>query len=110
MQCMVCKSDSGRYRICSTQCVRIIGDIKVAGAKRHSQKAEGLARKARSAVVYAVRTGRLIRRACNICGSLGTEAHHCDYSKPLEVEWLCRKHHIQLHRKERYLAGRPRRG
>lgn len=25
-------------------------------------------------------------------------AHHCDYSKPLEVTWMCTKHHNAWHR------------
>ena len=28
---------------------------------------------------------------------LGVVAHHDDYSKPLDVRWLCRSHHMQLH-------------
>jgi hypothetical protein len=28
------------------------------------------------------------------------EAHHEDYSRPLEVHWLCRSHHEQLHHKD----------
>lgn len=32
------------------------------------------------------------------CFELG-ERHHDDYNKPLEIRWLCRKHHKELHRK-----------
>lgn len=31
------------------------------------------------------------------CSSV-VDAHHCDYSKPREVMWLCRKHHKAWHR------------
>lgn len=44
----------------------------------------------------AVRTGRLIKPAtCSRCGrsDLRIEAHHVDYSKPLEVQWLCSECH-----------------
>jgi hypothetical protein len=37
--------------------------------------------------------------ACSKCGAEGRiEAHHPDYSKPLEVVWLCRVHHVEAHR------------
>lgn len=31
------------------------------------------------------------------------EGHHPDYSKPFDVVWLCRKHHIQAHKLTRAL-------
>ena len=31
------------------------------------------------------------------CGKIG-EAHHPDYSKPLDVIWLCSEHHAQVHK------------
>ena len=48
--------------------------------------------KARSAVATAIRLGKLKQQSCH-CGEAEVEAHHEDYSKPLDVEWLCKKHH-----------------
>jgi hypothetical protein len=48
----------------------------------------------------ALRAGQLIRKPCEICGSTKTEGHHDDYSKPLEIRWLCKQHHTEKHRKE----------
>jgi hypothetical protein len=45
----------------------------------------------------ALRHGKLIRQPC-ACGNPKSEAHHEDYSKPLEVVWLCRRCHIDLHK------------
>lgn len=50
------------------------------------------------AVHNAVRRGKMSKRPCEVCGASKVEAHHTDYSKPLEVMWLCRKHHAQIHR------------
>lgn len=47
----------------------------------------------------AVRAGRLLKGVCEVCKSKKVEAHHEDYAKPLEVKWLCRKHHAEIHRK-----------
>lgn len=57
-------------------------------------------RQARYAVLVAIRTGTLIRpETCSRCGvQCRPDAHHEDYSKPLEVEWLCRRCHLAEHR------------
>ncbi len=52
----------------------------------------------------AVRDGRLVRKPCEVCGTTErVQAHHDDYSKPLEVRWLCFVHHRQAHGQLKYL-------
>lgn len=46
----------------------------------------------------AVRRGKLVKLPCQVCGDPKSEGHHEDYSKPLDVVWLCRIHHKELHR------------
>jgi len=49
----------------------------------------------------AIRSGKLIKEPCEICGTAeNIQSHHEDYSKPLDVKWLCRKHHRELHDNE----------
>jgi hypothetical protein len=50
-------------------------------------------------VSNAIRNGKLIRLSCEVCG-VKAQAHHDDYTKPLEVRWLCVKHHRAVHRGE----------
>ena len=46
----------------------------------------------------ATRLGVIKRQPCEICNEMKVDAHHDDYNKPLDVRWLCRKHHNQHHR------------
>ena len=55
--------------------------------------------KAREITRRAVKSGKIIKKCCKICKNINTEIHHPDYTKPLNVIWLCRKHHLALHRK-----------
>ncbi len=52
---------------------------------------------ARGSVRCRVYRGTLKRKPCEVCGDVETHAHHADYSKPLDVRWLCAKHHKELH-------------
>ena len=53
--------------------------------------------RARQAVNNAVRRGKLDPEPCFVCGNSVSEAHHHDYSQPLEVTWFCREHHLAVH-------------
>ncbi len=54
--------------------------------------------KARRVVNNAIRSGRLIRPShCESCMKKRfAESHHEDYSKPLDVDWLCNECHNKL--------------
>lgn len=52
---------------------------------------------ARYAVSNAVRDGRLEKFPCLVCGDPKSEGHHPDYSRHLDVVWLCNKHHRKAH-------------
>lgn len=58
---------------------------------------EAKQRQAHMAVFAAVKTGEIARTGCIKCGRPAI-AHHEDYDKPLEVIWLCRSHHMLLHK------------
>lgn len=60
-------------------------------------KADPYKMKAHNSVKWAVKTGKLKRLSCRVCRNAESEAHHFDYSKPLDVIWLCHRHHMQTH-------------
>jgi hypothetical protein len=60
---------------------------------------------ARSLVRRAILDGRLIRQPCGNCGESRSHAHHHDYSKPLDVQWLCSPCHGLQHRLSHCIRG-----
>ena len=96
-------SEGGRLLECK-ECInkrsssvnRNYGDrIEYKRLYRKENKQKYLAHKA---VNRAVASGKLIRMPCVVCGETERiEGHHTDYSKPLKVIWLCRKHHEEWH-------------
>ena len=55
--------------------------------------------KATTMVNNHIRSGNLHKEPCEVCGAGKAVAHHDDYSKPLNIRWLCQAHHKQWHAK-----------
>lgn len=51
----------------------------------------------RSYLNVYVKRGKIVRGICKVCGAKKVQAHHNDYTKPLYVEWFCKKHHQKFH-------------
>lgn len=67
------------------------------------------ARKKATARAYAKvyqKRGKLKRQPCLFCGARAVEKHHMDYDKPLQVLWLCRPCHLDLHHNHEQPAHR----
>lgn len=73
------------------------GDYQSNYHRRPKEQARYLARQKLNT---ALREGRITKDWCakedETCKGR-IEGHHEDYSKPLEVLWLCKKHHMELH-------------
>jgi hypothetical protein len=50
---------------------------------------------ARKKVFASLRNKSLEKGKCELCDSHEVEAHHPDHNKPLQIQWLCRKHHLE---------------
>ena len=58
--------------------------------------------KANNLLSSAIKCGRAEKNPCQKCGDTVAEAHHPDYTKPLDVVWLCRSCHLAEHGKQSY--------
>jgi hypothetical protein len=62
------------------------------------QAANPKARWAHIALQSALRRGLLERQPCVVCDAEKVDGHHPDYDRPMDVVWLCRRHHHAVHR------------
>jgi hypothetical protein len=70
---------------------------------QNARKAHPQQKKARQAVYYAVKVGKLAKSPCAVCGDVDVQAHHWrgyDKAHRLDVIWLCRECHRTADRKE----------
>lgn len=96
-RCADCGTPFGRTgRICPRRC------------EACDRAAIALQASAANHVQRALKRGTLVRQNCEVCGRAPVEAHHDDYSKPLAVRWLCRRHHQLAHGEIRRAAAKLR--
>lgn len=69
-----------------------VNEYQIKRRQTHKGK-EGARRK----INDLIRSGRLNRLPCEICGDKKSQAHHSDYRKSLDIKWLCFKHHREEH-------------
>lgn len=85
--CITCKKSRRKYN--KSASLKHVARYKMLYPKK---------RKAHKTIQNAVRAGRVVKQPCLVCGDKKSEAHHCDYNKPLDVDWLCRQHHVLWHK------------
>jgi formylmethanofuran dehydrogenase subunit E len=56
---------------------------------------------ARVSLKKAIKRGRVTKMPCEKCGSALSQAHHSDYSRRWDVQWLCQPCHAKEHRGQR---------
>lgn len=67
------------------------------GAKNSENRV--IRHRVRSLTRAYIKAGKLLKKPCEKCFTdNNVEAHHDDYDKPMDVRWLCRKHHSEHHR------------
>ena len=88
-QCKKCMTqDNKRWREANPNRVKI---LQRRGTERYRKKNKDKI-SARNILYSAIRYGKMERQPC-YCGETEVEAHHEDYSKPLEVKWRCMNCH-----------------
>ncbi|MBW7392000.1 hypothetical protein [Escherichia coli] len=76
------------------------GKVALIKARENYLESHRQRQQARWSVKRAIKSGKLCRpTTCQKCNSkCHPDAHHCDYSKPLEVMWLCKACHVEWHK------------
>jgi hypothetical protein len=86
--CKPCKKEKDKIR----QKTRIVNKEKKATWRKNFPERKS----AHNKVFRALKAGVIFKQPCFVCGD-AAEAHHPDYSRPLDVVWLCPSHHRQAH-------------
>ncbi len=59
----------------------------------------------RKDIRHVSRENLLQSQPCEVCGEENAEAHHYNYDHPLNINWLCKKHHGEEHKRLKELTN-----
>ena len=108
-KCKECTKKDGAIRWADPEArerIRAYDNLRTKTQKRKEDSARYLKnrrlknpdkKRAWAMISYHLRMGNITRKPCEVCGDVKAEAHHDDYSKPLDVRWLCFTHHREAH-------------
>lgn len=68
----------------------------------YNRKKPKIVQSAYNKIKYSIKLGIIKKQPCGICHSPNSQAHHEDYSKPLDVIWLCARHHRDRHMENKF--------
>lgn len=94
--CRDCNNTKLKSYMRTTSGKAVVGRARTSQRKKFPEKYAAV-----SAVNYAVKTGKLVKPDyCQFCSRQSTrlEGHHRDYSKQLDVLWLCPPCHSSFHK------------
>lgn len=116
-RCAYCKQDKPReefYKYRYEHGLRLNSRCKACGSaytteliqkrdynKKEYSKRDPFKQHVRDITKKAIKEGIITIKPCEVCGEKA-QTHHPDYSQPLNVKWLCQKHHGEQHRKYVY--------
>lgn len=101
--CEICKGEYTTARLTQMLCGDCSGSkkAKYLALKQYRKRNIEKVRK-RDAIGKRALRKHIIDQECSIAGCNKTgERHHDDYDKPLEITWLCRQHHREVHSKKK---------
>jgi hypothetical protein len=95
--CKECRREEAiSYRDRFGEIIRIRDNSRLV-KQRHASVVGTNKYRARYKALNAINLGKMKRLSCEVCGSEKSHAHHDDYNKPLDVRFLCSRHHRIWH-------------